>query len=227
MPTHQQKINRIIKQLKEKKSTTPISFKKKSVSHQVPKPGNKTYLDEKIDLSDLNEVLHIDKEKQICTAEPGITFVDLVTATMEHGLVPIIVPELKTITIGGAVAGCSIESMSYKYGGFHDTCLEYEIITAKGEVLVCTPDNENSLVFQMAHGTFGTLGIISKLKFKLIPAKSFVKVTYEKYSNIEDYKSAIWRHYESKDVDFMDGIIHSPTECVLSVADFVDKTVHT
>jgi len=163
-------------------------------------------LDEKIDLSDLNEVLHIDKEKQICTAEPGITFVDLVTATMEHGLVPIIVPELKTITIGGAVAGCSIESMSYKYGGFHDTCLEYEIITAKGEVLVCTPDNENSLVFQMAHGTFGTLGIISKLKFKLITSQVIVKVTYEKYSNIEDYKSAIWRHYESKTLTLWMGL---------------------
>jgi len=29
-------------------------------------------------------------------------------------------------------------------------------------------------------------------------------VTYEKYKNIEDYKSAIWKHYEDKDVDFMD-----------------------
>ena len=59
-----------------------------------------------------------------------MTFVDLVAATLRHGLVPIVVPELKTITIGGAVAGCSIESMSFRYGGFHDTCLEYEVITA-------------------------------------------------------------------------------------------------
>ena len=58
---------------------------------------------------------------------------------------PIVVPELKTITIGGAVAGCSIESMSFVHGGFHDTCLEYEVITATGEVLTCTPDNEHRL----------------------------------------------------------------------------------
>jgi len=204
-----------------------VSLKKKAVSHEVPKPGDRRYLDEKIDLSDLNEILHINIDKRICIAEPGVIFFDLVTATMKYNLVPIIVPELKTITIGGAVAGCSIESMSYKHGGFHDTCIEYEIITADGAVLICTPDNENNLLFQMVHGTFGTLGIISKLKFKLIPAKPFVKVTYEKYSNIEDYKSAIWGHYESKDVDFMDGIIHSPTEYVLSVADFVDEAPYT
>jgi len=227
MTTHEQKINRIIKQLKERKSTKPVSLKKKAVSHEVPKPSDKRHSDEKIDLSELNEILHINTEKRICIAESGVTFIDLVTATMKCGLVPIIVPELKTITIGGAVAGCSIESMSYKHGGFHDTCLEYEIITAKGDVLICTPDNENNLLFQMVHGTFGTLGIISKLKFKLIPAKPSVKVTYEKYNNIEDYKSAIWGHYENKDVDFMDGIIHSPTEYVLSVADFVDEAPYT
>jgi len=227
MPTHEQKINRIIKQLKDRKSTKPVSLKKKTVSHEVPKLSDKRHSDEKIDLSDLNEILHINTEKRICIAEPGVTFIDLVTATMKYDLVPIIVPELKTITIGGAVAGCSIESMSYKHGGFHDTCLEYEIITAKGNVLICTPDNENNLLFQMVHGTFGTLGIISKLKFKLIPAKPSVKVTYEKYNNIEDYKSAIWGHYENKDVDFMDGIIHSPTEYVLSVANFVDEAPYT
>jgi len=227
MQTHEQKINRIIKQLKDRKSAKPVSLKKKTVSHEVPKLSDKRHSDEKIDLSDLNEILHINTEKRICIAEPGVTFIDLVTATMKYDLVPIIVPELKTITIGGAVAGCSIESMSYKHGGFHDTCLEYEIITAKGNVLICTPDNENNLLFQIVHGTFGTLGIISKLKFKLIPAKPSVKVTYEKYNNIEDYKSAIWGHYENKDVDFMDGIIHSPTEYVLSVANFVDEAPYT
>ena len=227
MPTQEQKIDRITEQLKERRSTKPVSPKKKAVSHEVPKPGDKRYLDENIDLSDLNEILHIDAEKRICIAEPGVTFFGLVTATMKYSLVPIIVPELKTITIGGAVAGCSIESMSFKHSGFHDTCLEYEIITAAGDVLICTPDNENSLLFQMVHGTFGTLGIISKIKFKLIPAKPFVKVNYETYENIEDYESAIWGHYENKDVDFMDGIIHSPTEYVLVVADFVDEAPYT
>jgi len=223
MLTHEQKVARIVKRLKECKGIKPVSLKKKVVSHEVPKVNDKRHLDEKIDISDLNKILAIDKENKICVAEPGVTFVDLVNATIKHGLVPIIVPELKTITMGGAVAGCSIESMSYKHGGFHDTCIEYEVITAKGDVLTCTPENENKLLFQMIHGTFGTLGIISKLKFKLIPAKPYVKLVHEKYDNLKDYKSAIWNHFEKKDIDFMDGIIHSPTNYVLCTGNFVDE----
>ncbi len=223
MPTHDQKTARIVQELRARRSTAPLSLKKRAVSHEVPKPDDKRHQDEKLDISDLNEILEIDPVARTCVAEPGVTFVDLVAATLRHGLVPYVVPELKTITIGGAVAGCSIESMSYKIGGFHDNCLEYEVITAQGDILLCTPDNENRLIFQMVHGTFGTLGIIARLKFRLCPAKPYVHVTYEKYGDLEAYKAAIWRHYQARDVDFMDGIIHSPQELVLSVANFCDR----
>ena len=227
MGTHEEKIGRIAKQLKERKSTAPLALKKKAVSHEVPKLEDKKYTDEKLDISDLDEILCIDTEKRYCIAEPGATFTKVVEATIKHGLVPVVVPELKTITIGGAVVGCSIESMSYKYGGFHDNCLEYEVMTAKGEVLTCTPDNENQRLFQMVHGTFGTLGIITRLKFRLIPAKPFVKVTYERYQSLEAYKAAIWAHFTQKDIDFMDGIIHSPAEYILSTGNFVDEAPYT
>ena len=174
---HAVRVARIAEQLRRRQSTLPLSLRKKSVSHQVPKRGDAKYSDERVDISDLDEILSIDPVSRTCVAESGVTFVDLVTATLRHGLVPIIVPELKTITIGGAVSGCSIESASFKYGGFHDTCLEYEVITATGDVLVCRPDNDNQLLFQIMHGTFGTLGILSRLTFRLIPAQPYVRMT--------------------------------------------------
>jgi FAD/FMN-containing dehydrogenase len=117
--------------------------------------------------------------------------------------------------------------MSYVHGGFHDTCLEYEIITAKGDVLRCTPENEHALIFQMMHGSFGTVGILSRLVFRLTPAKPFVHLRYESHRTIDDYLESIWRHFERRDVDFMDGIIHSPTHLVLCVGDFVDSAPYT
>jgi FAD/FMN-containing dehydrogenase len=224
---HESKVNRIAKQLRERKSTAPLARKKKTVSHEVPKPKDLKHGDEKLDISELDEIIQVDAERLICIAEPGATFAKVVAATIRHGLVPMVVPEFRTITIGGAVAGCSIESMSYRFGGFHDTCLEYEVVTARGDVLICTPDNENRLVFQMMHGTFGTLGIITRLKFRLIPAKPFVKVTYERYESLAAYKQAIWTHYQKKDLDFMDGIIHAPDEYVLSAGNFVDQAPYT
>ena len=226
MTTHEEKIKRISNQLKNYRSDKPISLKKKSVSHQVPKVNDKKYSDNKIDISDLNKILFVDAEKKICVAEPGVTFADLVRETSRYNLVPMTVPEHKAITIGGAIAGCSIESMSYKYSGFHDSCLEYEVITSDGKVINCSPEKDK-LLFQTLHGTFGTLGIISKLTFKLIDAKPFVKLNYEKYFSLEDYKKAILEFSKKKETDFIDGIIYSPKEYILCVGKFVDAAPYT
>jgi FAD/FMN-containing dehydrogenase len=224
---HHEKVARIAQQLRAHTSGRPVSLRKKAVSHQVPKAHDLRRRDDKIDVGDLTEILEIDPVRRICVAESGVTFVDLVAATLAHGLVPIVVPELKTITIGGAVSGCSIESMSFVHGGFHDTCLEYEVITATGEVLVCTPDNEHRLVFQMMHGAFGTLGIVARLTFRLIAAMPYVRLRYQTCTTVADYQSAILRHFEARDVDFMDGIIHSPTCYVLATGEFADTAPYT
>jgi FAD/FMN-containing dehydrogenase len=224
---HRDKVERIARQLRAQPRGRPVSLRKKSVSHQVPKRNDLRRHDDKIDVSDLTDILSIDPVRRICVAESGVTFVDLVAATLAHGLAPIVVPELKTITIGGAVAGCSIESMSFVHGGFHDTCLEYEVITATGEVLICTPDNEHQLVFQMMQGAFGTLGIVARLTFRLIPARPYVKLHYQTCATLADYQAAIRGHFEARDVDFMDGIIHSPHCYVLATGDFVERAPYT
>jgi FAD/FMN-containing dehydrogenase len=224
---HAAKVARIAAQLRAQRGDRPVSLRKKAVSHQVPKANDLRHHDEKIDVSDLTEILSIDPVARICVAESGVTFVDLVDATLKHGLVPIVVPELETITIGGAVSGCSIESMSFVHGGFHDTCVEYEVIAATGEVLRVTPDNEHALVFQMMHGSFGTLGIVAKLTFKLVPAKPYVKLVYERHETLEAFQASIARHAKERDIDFMDGIIHSPTLWVLCTGVFVDTAPYT
>ncbi len=220
---HDAKVRRVAAQLIAHNGAGHVSLKKRAVSHLVPKPRDKRRSDPKIDISELDEILAIDVAGRTCTAEPGVTFDTLVAATLPHGLVPVVVPELRTITIGGAVSGCSIESTSYRHGGFHDSCLEYEVITGRGEVLRCTPDNEHALVFQMVHGSFGTLGIVAKLVFRLMPAKPFVRLIHQAHSRFEDFRDAIARRYRAGDVDFMDGIIHAPDKWVLCLGSFVDR----
>jgi FAD/FMN-containing dehydrogenase len=117
--------------------------------------------------------------------------------------------------------------MSFVHGGFHDTCLAYEVITATGDVLTVTPDNEHALVFQMMHGSFGTLGIVSKLTFKLAPAKRFVKLVYERHATLASFQASIAQHAKLRDIDFMDGIIHSPELWVLCAGTFVDEAPYT
>lgn len=225
--SHRARVARLAQQLRAYVGTKPLTLKKRAVSHQVPKRGDTRREEQTVDLSDFDHILEIDPVARTCTAESGVTFVELVEKTLELGLVPTVVPELETITVGGAVTGCSLESMSFRHGGFHDSCLEYEVLTSDGTILRCTPHNEHALVFQMMHGSFGTLGILTKLKFRLVPAKPYVKVTYETYSTLDDYTDAIRRHADSGDLDFMDGIIHSPTQYVLSIGHFVDEAPYT
>ncbi|MFP4385530.1 MAG: FAD-dependent oxidoreductase [Spirochaetia bacterium] len=221
--THEQKVEDIAETLKRQEPGRPVSLKKKSVSHQVPKKIEPKRRDGKIDISDLNKILSIDPLKKRCTAEPGVTFHDLVAETLKYGLVPIIVPELKGITLGGAVSGCSVESASYRYGGFHDTCLSYEVITASGEIKECRPDGENSLLFQMMHGSFGTLGILSKLQFLVREAKPYVHIRYRHYNTIEEYRRAIEKFYRQGQDDFIDGIIHSEKQFTLCIGNFCSE----
>ncbi|HSS39075.1 MAG TPA: FAD-dependent oxidoreductase, partial [Polyangia bacterium] len=139
---HARKLERITEQVRAfARARRPVSFRKAAVSHQVPKLHDATRDDDKVDLTGLAEILELVPERRFCVAEAGVTFDQLVDATLPHGLMPTVVPELRTITVGGAVAGCSIESGSFMYGGLHDSCVRYEVITARGDVLEVTPDD--------------------------------------------------------------------------------------
>jgi len=178
---HDHRVKLVVDQVRDlDRSRAVAHVDKGGVHHVVPLPaGDGRFAGRRLDVSRLRHVLEVDVERRRCVAEPGVTFGDVVDATLPHGLAPALVPELEGITVGGAVAGCAIESASFRYGGFHDTCLEYEIVSGTGEVLTCSPERE-PLLFGMIHGSYGTLGILTKLSFALIPAKPNVHVEYRR-----------------------------------------------
>src|SRR5262249_48200214 len=59
----------------------------------------------KIDLSGFKHVLRVDTVAGTVEAEGMITYVELADATLARGVMPCVVPQLKSITLGGAVAG--------------------------------------------------------------------------------------------------------------------------
>ncbi|MBI3557005.1 MAG: FAD-binding oxidoreductase [Deltaproteobacteria bacterium] len=220
---HDKKVSEIAAAVREHVAEKrPVQIQKGGVSHFVPVPGDMRRKSMPIDISGLSNILEIDVKNQRCIAEPGVTFAQLAKATLEKGLIPMVVPELEGITVGGAVAGCSVESMSYRYGGFHDSCEEYEIITGEGKVLTCSPRQE-PLLFEMVHGSYGTLGILTRLTFKLVPAKQFVKMEYRKFNNFPAYQAEMLRLCKTTEFDFIDGIVHSRDNFVLCLGNFVDK----
>lgn len=221
---HEQRVARVAAQVRALASSRQRAHVDKGgVRHVVPLPaGDRRFRGARVDASALNRILEIDPERRICVAEPGVTFAEAVEATLGYGLAPAVVPELEGITLGGAVAGCSVESSSFREGGFHDTCVEYELVTGTGEVVTCSREREPFL-FEMMHGSYGTLGVLTRVTFGLVPAKPFVRLEYWRYRDASTFHRALLERCQADDVDFIDGIVHGPREWVLCLGLFVDR----
>src|SRR5688500_7150776 len=222
--SHDARVEAVCEQVRAAASLQrPVHIHKGGVHHFVPQPGDARFTGRAVDVSALNTVLDIDVEARTCTAEPGATFAEVVRRTLAHGLLPKVVPELEGITLGGAVAGCSVESMSYRYGGFHDTCLEYEVVSGTGTRRVLGRADE---LFHMLHGSYGTLAVLTRIVFELVPAAPFVEMTYRHHRDFAAFESDMRERCAAADSDFVDGIIHAPDHLVLCLGRFVDSVAN-
>lgn len=220
---HDRDVDRISRALRaHDRSSGPIRIAKGGVSHFVPVPGDPRRRAAPIDIRPLQRIIEIDREGRRCVAEPGVTFAELTRATLRHGLLPTVVPELTGITLGGAVSGCSIESTSHRHGGFHDGCLEYEVLSGKGEIIRCSPA-QDPLIFEMIHGSYGTLGILTRLTFLLVPQRPFVRMEYRRFADFEAFRDALLAASRGGDAEYVDAIIHDPRCFVLCLGRGVDR----
>jgi FAD/FMN-containing dehydrogenase len=97
-------------------------------------------------------------------AEGLCTYDALVAQAVPHGVMPAVVPELKTITLGGAAAGVGIEASSFRFGLVHETLIEMDVLTGTGEVVTCRRDNAHADLFYGFPNSYGTLGYALRLR---------------------------------------------------------------
>ena len=97
----------------------------------------------KLQVRSLNEVIAVHAQGQI-EVEGMTTYGDL-TDPLARNCMPMMVAQLKSITIGGAVSG--IESTSFRYGPAHETVKPMEVLLADGETIECSPHNEQAELF--------------------------------------------------------------------------------
>lgn len=178
-------------------------------------------------VGDFNEVLGVDAAAGWVEVEGMTSYAQLVDVTLLHGVMPCVVPELKSITVGGAVSGVGIESSSFKYGLVHETVQEMEILVGDGRVLLCRPDNDYADLFFGFANSYGTLGYALKLKISTTACKPYVALEHVHYRDAKTYFQALKAYCETAGADFLDGVVFSPDELYLTVGRFVDKVPFT
>src|ERR1700747_652157 len=144
-----------------------------------------------LDLSAFDHVLRVDPASRTARVGGMTTYEDLADATLRHQLMPLVVPQLKTITLGGAVPGLGIESTSLRHGLPHESVTEMEILTGDGRVIRATEDNDHAELFRGFPNSYGTLGSALSLTIELEPVQPFVHLRHFAFGTAEACLEAI------------------------------------
>ncbi|MCX6465111.1 MAG: FAD-binding oxidoreductase [Pseudonocardiales bacterium] len=175
----------------------------------------------RLDASALTGVLDVDPAAGTAVVQGMTTYEDLVDATLARGVMPLVVPQLRTITLGGAVTGLGIESTSFRHGLPHESVREMDVLLPDGELVTATPDGEHVDLFAGFANSYATLGYAVRLEIDVQPVRPFVRLEHVRVGTGE-LSAAVRETCARPEVDFVDGVVFGRDEQYLSVGTFTD-----
>lgn len=178
-----------------------------------------------LDVSGLTGVIEVDVEARTADVQGMCTYEDLVAETLPHGLIPLVVPQLRTITLGGAVTGLGIEATSYRNGLPHESVLELDLLTGNGDLLTLKPGDP---LFDAHPNAYGSLGYATRLRIELEAVPAYVALRHVRFDDLDALAPAIERicaerAWEGERVDALDGVVFTPDETYLTLARWTDE----
>ena len=175
----------------------------------------------RLDVRGFDHVLAVDGAAGWVDAEGMVPYEALAAECLAQGVMPAVVPQLKSITLGGAVAGVGIEATSFRHGLVHETVRELEVLTGTGEVVTARPDSEHADLFFGFPNSYGTLGYALRVRAATQPVKHYVTVEHHRFADADAFFAALAQAC-ADEADFIDGVVFGPGTLVLSQARFVD-----
>ena len=225
MVSHAQARTRLVEQYRAIPAGEPVRLAKRTSN--LFRPRDRTAAPG-LDVSGLDCVLSIDPAARTADVQAMTTYEHLVDATLAHGLMPAVVPQLKTITIGGAVTGLGIESSSFRNGLPHESVREIEVLTGDGEVVVAHPEGPDADLFRAFPNSYGTLGYALRLVVDLEPVHPFVRLRHVRFDDLDALTDAVGRivadrSFDGEQVDFLDGTVFTGDEAYLTLGSWADE----
>ncbi|PVZ03424.1 FAD-binding oxidoreductase [Actinomycetospora cinnamomea] len=216
---HRQAVDAVRRGLAELPPDAPVRLRKRTSNLFRFRDGTGG-----LSVEGLDRVLAVDADARTADVAGMTTYSDLVAATLPHGLMPLVVPQLKTITLGGAVVGLGIESTSFRDGLPHESVLEADVLTGTGDIL-STRDHPDLL--SGLPNSYGTLGYALRLRIELAPVKPFVRLRHLRFDTAEETAKALaevtaTREWAGERVDFCDGVVFSADEHYVTLGEMVD-----
>ena len=169
-----------------------------------------------VHMSDLTNILEVDETRGVIRVEPFVTVGEAASHLDARGLQLEATIEMKDATLGGLVMALGMTTHSHVCGLVHDTVVAYEIVTARGELLRVTAENEHADLFRALPWSHGTLGLLVALEMRVIPAPSHVRLVYRPFYSLDAYAAEYERLAKAEDPPhFIEVLIFSKNRAVL------------
>lgn len=144
----------------------------------------------------LNRILQIDERNLQVITEPGVITEHLQNTLQQKGLFYPVDPSSRGSSyIGGNVACNSGGPRAVKYGVVKDFVLNLEVVLPGGEVIWTGANTlKNSTGYNLTQlfvGSEGTLGVVTKIVFKLLPYPALNNVMLAPFKNMDDAAAAV------------------------------------
>jgi FAD/FMN-containing dehydrogenase len=181
-----------------------------------------------LDVSGLDGVISVDRANATAEVQGMCTYEDLVDTTLPLGLIPLVVPQLRTITLGGAVTGLGIESTSFRNGLPHESVLEMDVFTGTGEVVTVRPGDP---LFDAFVNSYGSLGYATRLRIALERVPGFVSLRHVRFDDAGLLAKTMaeiveTREHDGQRVDALDGTAFEPGEYYLTLGRWSEQADH-
>jgi cytokinin dehydrogenase len=136
-----------------------------------------------LDTTVMNTIHEIDEAGETATVGCGVLWRDLVTATLEKGMVPRVLTNNLGVQISGTVSMAGLGVASFRYGAQADNVDELQVVTGAGEIVTCSRDHNRDL-FDVVRSGLGQFGVITRAKVRLRKCKSVVRKYYLLYDDL-------------------------------------------
>ncbi|MCF8012384.1 MAG: FAD-binding protein [Clostridiales bacterium] len=149
-----------------------------------------------LSLLQMNSILEVDAENLNATVQPGVIIQELNNAVAPHGLIyPPDPGTVGTATMGGSVSESSGGLRGLKYGVTKDYIMGLELVLSDGRVAKFggkTVKNVTAYdLVKLFTGSEGTLGILTKITVRLIPAPETRETMSASFHSLSDASNTV------------------------------------
>jgi cytokinin dehydrogenase len=137
-----------------------------------------------LDMRSLNQLHQVDEKKSHFLADAGTTWQQIVDAVIPLGLTPPVLTNNFEVSIGGTHSSAGLGPTSFRHGSQSDNCLALEVVTAAGDILWCSPE-QNSELFNHVLCGHGQFGIITQIKHQLRKYKTSARTYFLCYDELD------------------------------------------